>query len=40
MKLNARFIGITKLAKSRKGIQGHIKLFISVEWSKNIKQVK
>ena len=35
MKLNAIFIGITKLTKNRKGIQGDIKLFGSEEWSKN-----
>lgn len=37
MKLNAIFIGITKLTEKRKGIQGDIKLFGTKEWSEKIK---
>lgn len=38
MKLNAIFIGITKLSENRKGIQGDIKLFGTKEWSENNKE--
>lgn len=38
MKLNAIFIGITKLTEKRKGIQGDIKLFGTKEWSEQIKK--
>lgn len=35
MKLNAIFIGITKLTDKRKGIQGDIKLFGDQKWKEN-----
>ena len=37
MKLNAIFIGVTKLTEERKGIQGDIKLFGTKEWSEKTK---
>ena len=37
MKLNAIFIGITKLTEKRKGIQGNIKLFGTTKWSEKTK---
>lgn len=37
MKLNAIFIGITKLNDDRKGIQVDIKLFGTKTWSEKIK---
>jgi Holliday junction resolvase RusA-like endonuclease len=37
MKLNAIFIGITKLTEKRRGIQGDIKLFGTKKWSEKTK---